>query len=316
MYSTNDEVEKILNKVGKIKISDITPEQLEKGREILSQMDLSKIVVNGKAIKFEDIDNPIQLVQFLNSKAKINSLSEQYVSHYTSFDAARKILSNRRFYLANPACMNDGLEFYSKSMDCSKMYFASFSLENTENIGMWSMYGQPWEDGIKISIPKKLFIRWPDYIHRIYHINETSYETLLENPLTDDMFKLSVSRVAYVEWNKEREVSRIRCGEKAENKALKDVECQILSGYIKDVAWSYEKELRLRIDLNGALNEKRMAVDIPDDIYRQIIITTGPRFNHKENDLKTLGEHEIVSSIFTGKLNYVYCDKCSRRNKG
>lgn len=53
----------------------------------------------------------------------------------------------------------------------------------------------------------------------------------------------------------------------------------MLTGSIKDAAWSYEREIRLRVDLNYEIADPKVAVDVPDDIMKSIIITTGPRFN-------------------------------------
>ena len=46
------------------------------------------------------------------------------------------------------------------------------------------------------------------------------------------------------------------------------------------------------------------------DEYKSIIITTGPRFNKTVSMEEFKGIEDIRSSIFTGKLNYVYCDRC------
>ena len=42
----------------------------------------------------------------------------------------------------------------------------------------------------------------------------------------------------------------------------------MLTGSIKDAAWSDEKEIRLRVDLNYEIADQKVAVDIPDDIMK------------------------------------------------
>lgn len=292
-------------------MSKITPEQIEDGKDYISKLDLSKIVFDGSKItRFDEIDDSIGLVQYLTSKKKISDLSEEYVSHYTNYDVVKKIITGRKIQLGNPSNMNDGLEFSSPKMDCSKIYFASFSIENSENIGMWSMYGQPWEAGIKISIPKKLFISWTDKIKHVFHVDNKTYDIITNLPLTEEEFKPSISRVAYVNWDNSGNVTQIRCGENAKNEKLKNIDSQMLTGLIKDAAWSYEKEIRLRVDLNYEIADQKVAVDIPDDIMKSIIITTGPRFNKNSSMEEFKGIEDIRSSIFAGKLNYVYCDRC------
>ena len=304
------QIEELLRKYGKIKLSSVSPELLETGKEIIDNLDLSKVVFDGDAIRFDDIATAVELVNYLTSREKNRRVPELYMSHYTNFDVAKKIIMGRKLQLGNPANMNDGLEFSSPHMDSSKLYFASFSLENSENMGMWSMYGQPWENGVKISIPKKAFISWLDSISKVYHVNPKTNEIITSDPIESGQFKASISRVAYVEWDDEGNVVQIRCGENSRNNRLKEIESQFLTGLIKDAAWSYEKEIRLRVDLERRIDDKKVAIDIPDEIYKNMIITTGPRFD------KLLSSHEfggiagIKKSIFTDKLKYVYCDKC------
>ena len=306
------EMEKILNEHGKLKLSEFSSEQIEQAKDYIGKLDLSKLVFNDKkSPRFKNIVNPIEMVHFLLSKKKINGLTDKYVSHYTSYDIAKKIISSRKIHLSNPASMNDGLEFSSPKMDCSKIYFASFSIERSENIGMWSMYGQPWENGIKISIPKKIFSSWVGNIKSVYHIDPKTHETITSDFLGENDFKPSISRVAYVEWNDNQEILSIRCGNTI-NKKLKDIDVPILSGFIKDSAWSYENEIRLRVDLNFKISDTSVAIDIPDEIIKSIVITTGPRFNKSIIKEELAGIALINKSSFTNKLRSIYCDKCSR----
>lgn len=311
MKITEENINEILNKYGKIKISEIPSMQTERGKNFINNLDLSRIIFDGgKVSKFSEITDSIELVRYLTSKTKISKLSEEYVSHYTNYEVAKKILTGKTMQLGNPANMNDGLEFSSPKMDCSKIYFASFSIENSENIGMWSMYGQPWEDGIKISIPKNLFVTWTDKIKQVFHVDANTYDTIINSFLTEDEFKPSISRVAYVEWDNDGNIAQIRCGESAKNDKIKNIDSQMLAGLIKDAAWSYEKEIRLRVDVSSKILDKKVAIDIPEDIMKSIIVTTGPRFN-KSISKEEFGEvADVRTSIFAGKLNYVYCDRC------
>jgi len=99
-----------------------------------------------------------------------------------------------------------------------------------------------------------------------------------------------------------------RCGN-VENKVFKEVDSALLAGLIKDNAWSYEKEIRLRVDLQEKIPYKKVAVRIPDEII-QSIITMGPRFDKKHILQDFSGVAEVMDSMFFKKLNYVYCDRC------
>ncbi len=307
-------VEEIIKKNGSIKLTSLQKE-IEKGKGIVdsldwSKLDIAKIYFNGEPKAFEIISNPVELIQFLSSSEKIRGLSEEYVSHYTRVETLKNILNGQSFYLNNPRNMNDGLEFKCESFDCTNLFFTSFSLENSENMGMWSMYGQPWNQGVRISIPRKNFIKWIDSISEVKLVDKGNKSMLTG-------FKPSISRVAYVESSEDGSINNIKCGEAKPNKNIKNIDSPLLAGYVKDSAWSYEKEIRLRVDLDKSVNDagERVAVKIPDEIFEEMIITTGPRFpeNYDLSDIKK--NHEIRKSIYAGKLNYVYCDKCVTKKK-
>ena len=178
---------------------------------------------------------------------------------------------------------------------------------------MWSMYGQPWEDGIKISIPKKTFVSWAEKIQRVFKVDSETHNIIADSPLSEDMFKASISRVAYVEWDDSVHVFQIRCGENAHNERIKSVDSPMFTGLINDNAWSYEKEVRLRVDLSSAIPGKKVAVIIPDDVLDSIVITTGPRFNKPIKIKEFRNVSDVRTSIYAGKLKYVYCDKCGAK---
>jgi hypothetical protein len=93
-----------------------------------------------------------------------------------------------------------------------------------------------------------------------------------------------------------------------------------LAGYIKDMAWSYEKEIRLRVDAPDIETYDAVMLDIPQDIIDSFHFVTGPRFAGnllsiiRKIDPKFSSER-ITSSLFTGRLNWVYCDSCSKNRQ-
>lgn len=336
--SENRAVDNILSKYGQIPIADIPPELIERGRlyferllkdkgtiklsdipfeyksigkqYIDSKLDLSQIVLDDTAMKFNEITTAVDLAQYLVSRKKIFDCTEQYVSHYTSIDSLEKILSTRCLYLNNPTNMNDGLEFSSPMMDSSKLYFASFTLDNSENIGMWSMYGQPWDKGVKITIPKRTFMNWVSNVKLVYNVNPDTFEMEMHNTYSENLFEVKIGRVAYAEKNESDGDYVLSCGERNKNEKLKKVDSSVLTGFIKDAAWSYEKEIRLRVDFLQRVSTTKVAVDIPNEIMNSLIITTGPRFIYNDRIKGFLSEWKVRKSIFDGKLTYIYCDQC------
>ena len=115
---------------------------------------------------------------------------------------------------------------------------------------------------------------WAEKIKKVYHVDSTTYEMDLSNLIEESFFKPSISRVAYVEWDNSGKVVQIKCGDNTKNEVLKEIESPILTGLIKDAAWSYEKEIRLRVDLKDKSMDKKVAIEIPDEIIDTMIITT------------------------------------------
>ena len=90
----------------------------------------------------------------------------------------------------------------------------------------------------------------------------------------------------------------------------------MLVGYIKDDAWSYEKEVRLRVDLGKSVSFGGVAIDITDELIDSMTITKGPRF---EGDIKARIEQECQriihteDSLFFDKLKRTPCDYCKSK---
>jgi len=127
-----------------------------------------------------------------------------------------------------------------------------------------------------------------------------------------------VARVAYSTVDNTGNVERIWCST-AYNENFKKLSYTSLIGYIKDDAWSYEKEIRLRVDLGKNVNYKGIAIEVPDYVIDSMVITKGPKFN---GDLLDRIKKECTrsmntgSSLFYDKLNYIPCDKCQYKESG
>ena len=243
----------------------------------------------------------------------------RYLCHYTSLQAAVSIIKTKRWYLGSPLNMNDGLELaHAENEVWEKIFFASFMYEPQESIAMWSMYAQPWSDGIMIRIPVDVFKKWwkdGDHI-----ISTADPKTKIDN--SDNISassKLSFHAVAYTnaESKKPMDEEELVCGDQ-KNSILKNVITDPkLVGYIKDCAWSYENEYRMRVDVDDSISCSGLSLSIPDEIVNAIEITAGPRFKGNlhsavEKEIAAaLNKGRISNSIFQGKLNWVYCDDCS-----
>lgn len=93
-----------------------------------------------------------------------------------------------------------------------------------------------------------------------------------------------------------------------------------LTGYIKDEAWSYEKEMRIKCQIDNIGGDiKKISIPIPEYIIDDIVITAGPLF--KGNLQEKLREEisrtiECKTSKFHKKLNIdSRCSRCLYTNK-
>ncbi len=274
---------------------------------------------------FEEVSSYEELRRHLIDRAnKLNNTHNggvtRYICHYTNLDAAIAIIKNQRWYIGSPTRMNDGLELsHASTKDWNKTFFASFMLEPKESIAMWSMYAQPWLDGVMLRIPVERFKSW---IKAPLSISSADPDTKAANG--DDIastVEVSFHAVAYTnaESKDSAETEHLYCGRDKNTNLNNILSSSELIGYVKDSAWSYENEYRLRVDDKSGAAYKAVSISIPDDIIDSFEIVAGPRFS---GDLLTRIQTKIAGnfdgkqarqSIFTGKLNWVYCDDCGRK---
>ena len=275
---------------------------------------------------FEEVSTYEELRQHLIDRAnKLNNSHNggvtRYICHYTKLDAAIAIIKNQRWYIGSPTRMNDGLELsHASTKDWNKTFFASFMLEPKESIAMWSMYAQPWIDGVMLRIPVekfKFWIRTPLAI-----ASADPYTKAANNDDIASSVEVSFHAVAYTnaESKDSTESEQLYCG-RDKNANLKNIlSSSELIGYVKDSAWSYENEYRLRVYNKSNADYKAVSISIPEDVVDSFEIVAGPRFRGdllarvQEKISSGLEEKQLKQSIFTGKLNWVYCDDCGRKS--
>ena len=276
-----------------------------------------------KTNSFDSINTYEGLKINLQNKAKSlhNSSkgTERYMCHYTSLGAVISIIQDHQWYIGSPKNMNDGLELSHASDNLwDKIFFSSFMIEPKESIAMWSMYAQPWKEGVMIRIPVEKFKNWINNSPIISSANKDSKKANDDNITSDT--SISFHAVAYTNADSKGnyEAEKIICGWES-NSNLSNVTNSVeLIGYIKDSAWSYENEYRIRADITSDRRYEAISISIPDDIIDSFEIVAGPRFKgvlFEEIQKKIkyrMDMNHIKESIFTGKLKKVNCDSCKR----
>ena len=268
--------------------------------------------------KFSNIETANDLKMYLDD-AKARLRNSPSLFHYTTFSNAVKILNGKLWHLGNASEMNDRLEYNNGDPRYWKnLFFGCFMCEDRESIGMWSMYAQPWESGVKITLPKDVVIKWIQDTKEIIEISLDNYSpTGRKIKLNEDKACLKLSSVAYCNADslqKNKDEEKITWSNVTNKNITNAVRIPELTGYIKDMAWSYEKEVRIKAELKKYIGIKRVAIPITDDVFDNMIITASPLF---EGDIrKKIRQHTYMDiktdeSIFTDRLNIkTICKEC------
>ncbi|PKM96124.1 MAG: hypothetical protein CVU84_03890 [Firmicutes bacterium HGW-Firmicutes-1] len=265
--------------------------------------------------RFDEISTAEQLINYLKSSRRLENSS--YLYHYTKLENALLIIKNRRWHLSSALHMNDLLEYKNGDPARWKNIFSvSYMGENRESIGMWSMYSQPWENGVKIAIPKSVMLKWVKGIRKAYEVDARTQKENGRVILLKEG-QIFCSAVAYCntdsrELNTEEELTTWST---VHNKILKNVaNIPELTGYVKNEAWSYEKEIRLRVEFENSNGFSKIAVEIPEEVIDSIIITAGPLFegNLKDKIQETIQRNIAVdNSLFANRFKMkTICESC------
>lgn len=87
-----------------------------------------------------------------------------------------------------------------------------------------------------------------------------------------------------------------------------------MTGYIKNAAWRYENEVRIRTELPYSVGKEKIMIKIPDYVLSAITVMEGPSFVYKTDDICKLlhSQYRIAESAFTGLLKYrSLCSLCA-----
>ena len=266
---------------------------------------------------FSAINSPTKLHDYLISSERIKNMN--VLHHYTNINAVFGIINSGFWVLKNPLKMNDELEnSHWKPNELKKMFFISFMGEQKESIGMWSMYAQPWSDGVKVSIKKEALKKWLQSIKKIYKADPENY-SVDEHEYVEVAKKNSpqMTAVAYTTCDDPNSNHEQLFWSNRKNDNFRQIyENQELMGFIKNDAWLYEKEIRLRVDLDQEY--PAIALKITDEILNAMTITAGPRFNGiiEERFRGIISRHiKTERSLFYGKLRNIPCDKCTQKKE-
>lgn len=271
-----------------------------------------------RATNLSKVSTHQALISYLSSNDRLDSSKQVY--HYTRLSSILSIIKSGYWVIRSPKDMNDNFEYQNwNENDWTNIFFISFMSEQKENIGMWSLYAQPWHEGVKVAIEARAFKNWIKNTKSVYKANPNTFEVDEHSSFTiGEAAKIKFTSVAYSDFELPSKPEHIHVGA-AQNDILKTVTgVPSLAGYIKNDAWDYEKEIRLRVDLARNIDCEAVAIKLTSELIDAMTITKGPRFKGNlqeviENELQKNISHG--TSLFFNRITTIPCDRCIKRKE-
>ena len=274
----------------------------------------------------EDIHAKDDLISYLENKFRRID-GKKMLHQYTSIRTAINIIRSHEFYLGSPSNMNDVLEYNNfNSRNWDDLFFTCFMENEAESIAMWSQYAQPWDDGIRLSVSVEKIKEWFNSVSAVDSADPGTKEKDGRFQLGPNRFIKSIHMVAYTNEDDISDTNEkviVSVGKAETDKLEKLNGEERLCGYIKNTAWSYEKEIRFRIQIENEHDDtsgnkiKGIRIAIPDGVIKSMVIMKGPRVPEDSEEWKELtdllkaeGLDLPKESIFKGKLQNMACDRC------
>lgn len=182
---------------------------------------------------------------------------------------------------------------------------------------------------MKLSLPSKDVRKWINSTKELWEISTKDYNpTGRTIPLDNHTVSLRLSAVAYsnVDSMQDSAEEKLMWSNQTNRNIHNAVRIPELTGYIKDMAWAYEKEIRVKAEFHNAGEIQRVAVPLNNEIISRMIITASPLFDGDlQQELEKLVANElgvnksygisnsmkIDHSIFTHRLNIkTICQNC------
>ena len=261
---------------------------------------------------FKYIANTDELLNFLQTR------EHPYYHHFTTVSTLVKIIKSNKWRFSVGSRMNDQHEYNVKSAYGlrDKIYSTCFCFGDEDNMAMWAMYAIPWEDAVRISIPKEVMLKWVENLNDIQH-------PALENVSLHDILyidgMIGYSRFSKFYWAR------------GKKDALTEPDgCDIslsarFTGYLKNSAWKHEQESRLAITLAEETNLPFIDLPLPDNFFQSVRLTTGPwttdtEFDRQKKRILRASQPslrkklKISQNSFSGQIQLRrHCDFCNHQ---
>lgn len=253
----------------------------------------------------DNINNLGDLSEF----SKENSKYHRIYFHYTKLEFLQNIIETGYVFLSKADQMNDMAEVEHGDKEIwDRTYIFSLSFGYSESVAHWYIYsGGVRKKGVRLGIPKSQFIDWIESIEGVFPVNESNIPT--EKIL--DVEPTEVLDVMYVFKNNNDELSLkmneyriINLFEQFNCKGLNDL--MELQGHLKDLAWEFENETRIKIVLKKKIENNRIAIKLPKSLIESFKITCNPWISSDEVKNNNVFQGiSVENSNLMGTINHL-----------
>lgn len=288
-------------------------------------------------IKFGQLSTIDEVFNYIKDK----SFNHKNYCYYSSLYGIDKILDSRFFWMTPLQNCNDLEEPSHNGNKDKKIFCLCFSATFSENLPMWYLYGGINGKGARLTFPQKAFKKFINDDEqsnlKVYQLEYNNENDVIKKELIENSkYKIECCDIVY--YDQDEKKIRFKHNLNANNniKENDEVILEKFHGFIKALPWYYEKEFRISISFKDdsifegkdffgenepdGKSQHRIAIEIPDEIYRNIGIMTAPEFsgeidfNNYAGITKLLAE-KIEKSKYHGKikmrLKERMCENCN-----
>ena len=229
-------------------------------------------------MKFDQIETPDELKLYLDSPFVYKSTVKCFY-HYTTLDSLAEIIHGSSLKFSSLATMNDILEENVFGKYCNEKFFC-LMVSKTENFGMWAMYGgltktkeeidrNPKAINVKICFPASTLKKLCEQGVRAHLVAYADFAGAYKDSETEDANK------GYL----------YRCGTKKTSQFF-NCDKEQFAGYLKDLAWRYESELRLCLKKENPNDNKPSTKLFAPDFLKDLKVVPSPLISKEECEIK------------------------------
>lgn len=281
---------------------------------------------------FHTLDSSDGLIDYLDNR----HFSHSEYFHYSSLENINSIIKNNEFWIGQVEYFNDNND-KDQFKDQKRNFSLCFSSGINENLPLWYFYGGISGEGARISLTKAKFKKF--YENAKFYLFPVSNKNN-RTEINRNEAKIEIKDVLYFKENngkiqlKYNNLTNYNLPP-AEFSKLK----KINNGFFKSIAWFYEKETRIHIQLNDEFakiikkGEKYYIAMHYDDLHKYAKVVLAPNIT-EEKEHKLFFENEnkydaiknllfdssrVQLSEYNGSVNFKLsdklCDNCIKKEK-